>query len=615
MERIDTVIVGAGEPTEPSLETTLLTIPGWHGLAMAKTHFEARPDATLVVFDTASTVGGVWAEERLYPGLKTNNLVGTYEFSDFPMTYGRFSVKPGQHIPGRAVHNYLTAFADHFGLMPRIRLNRKVLSAELLSDGSWLLKVVVARSDSLSPDAETLVACKLVVATGLTSEPHQPVFAGQGQFNRDFFHAKELKHRADSIERATSVVVLGGNKSAWDTCFFAAKCGAHVHMVMRPGGGGPSWVWPLFFSPLKISVQRLASTRFFTWFDPCIWSEKAGLISWIRYALHNTLLGRWIVSKFWSTIGSFAHKAHRYGEHPETRKLKPWVSPFWMGNSLSIHNYTSSWFELVRQGRITVHIADVTRLSEGMVHLSDGQDIGVDAFVCCTGWTTRPPIRFLPDKTMGMLFPRQGERGDQDLFDEVRNDIFANIPALKHGPRRTPPEGTGQPTIDDSSAKVSSNAAAPYRLYRFLVPPHETFLHYRNIAFIGSHLALTATMIAQIQALWITAFFMGEIDHLKPEVLDQDRVRYSAILHSEYSRIRHPHIAGGAGDRCPDLAFDCLPYMDLLLDDLGLQRYRKAMKAGIWAEIFHRYGPSDYVGMVQEWLSQRQLNLPTEVIL
>ncbi|UNI24560.1 hypothetical protein JDV02_010295 [Purpureocillium takamizusanense] len=517
------------------------------------------------------------------------------------MTFEQFGVKPGQHIPGQVVHDYLTAFANNFNLMPRMRLNQKVLSAELLNDGSWLLRLVSTKSHGEGPVPETLVASKLVVATGLTSEPQWPVFEGREHFKRELFHAKELKDRTDSIERAKSVVVLGGNKSAWDTCFFAAKCGAHVHMVMRPGGGGPSWVWPLFFSPFKVSVQRLASTRFFTWFDPCIWSEETGLISWIRAGLHNTCVGRWIVSKFWNCIGSFAHKAHRYDDHPETRKLKPWVSPFWMGNSLSIHNYTSSWFELVRQGRITVHIADVVRLSEGTVHLSDGEDVAADAFVCCTGWKTRPPILFLPDEVAGMMLPRQGREDDQELSDRARRDVFARIPALKAGPKRTLPDGT----VQGSKHAVPDNTGSPYRLYRFLIPLDERSLQHRNIAFIGSHLALNATMIAQIQALWVTAFFMNEIDHLKPKVIDQKEVRYSAFLHSEYGRIRHPHIAGGAGERCPDLAFDCLPYMDLLLSDLGLHQFRKSRETGIWSEIFHRYGPSDYVGLVQEWLYSR----------
>ena len=70
----------------------------------------------MLIVDSAASVGGTWCKERLYPGLKTNNLVGTYEFGDFPMTYEGFGVKPDTHIPGAAVNDYLTQFTEHFDL-------------------------------------------------------------------------------------------------------------------------------------------------------------------------------------------------------------------------------------------------------------------------------------------------------------------------------------------------------------------------------------------------------------------------------------------------------------------------------------------------------------------
>ncbi|UPL02775.1 hypothetical protein LCI18_013709 [Fusarium solani-melongenae] len=586
MERLDIVIIGAG----------------WHGLAMAKTYLEVCPDASMAIFDGAASIGGTWAKERLYPGLKTNNLLGTYEFSDFPMTPGRFDVKEGQHIPGQAVHEYLTQFADHFYLTSRIQLRQKVETAELLEDGSWSLRVASTESET---EPRTVVAKKLVVATGLTSEPFMPKFAGEKDFNRPFFHAKELRDRADEVENAREVVVLGGNKSAWDTCFFAAKTGAHVHMVMRPSGGGPSWVWPVLFSPWKVSVQRLAATRFFTWFDPCIWSESSGTVGWVRSALHGTRLGRVVVSKFWNTLQGFAEKAHRYDDHPETRRLRPWVSPFWMGNSLSIHNYASPWFDLVREGKITVHIANVSSLSDGTVHLSNGENLNVDAFVCCTGWATEPPVRFLPKEMKPELgLQRSNSIEDREMTEMARAEIFRRLPAVRGPPNRNLPPGTAIPIskAPTSPGKTSSG----YQLYRFLVPSDEKLLRQRNIAFIGSHLALNATMIAQLQALWVTAFFVDELPHLTVDTFDHNKVRYETILHNEYSAIRHPHEAGGAGARCPDLAFDCLSYMDLLGNDLGLSRYRKYGRTGVWSEMFYRYGPSDFKGMVQEWLDKRR---------
>ncbi|CAH0055901.1 unnamed protein product [Clonostachys solani] len=588
MKELDIAIIGAG----------------WHGLAMAKTYLEVCPDANLAIFDEAASVGGTWAKERLYPGLKTNNLLGTYEFSDFPMTPDRFDVKEGNHIPGHAVHDYLIQFADHFHLLSRLQMRQKVETAELLEDGSWSLNIMTAGATDGKP--RTIVAKKLVVATGLTSKPFMPTFEGQKDFNRPLFHAKDLRSRAGEVEQAQSVVVLGGNKSAWDTCFLAAKTGTHVHMVMRPGGGGPSWVWPVLFSPFKVSIQRLAATRFFTWFDPCIWSESGGSVGWLRRALHGTRAGRAVVSRFWNALQGYAQRAHCYDNHPETQRLKPWVNPFWMGNSLSIHNYTSPWFDLVREGKITVHIADVTSLSDGVVHLSNNEELHVDAFVCCTGWATEPPIRFLPEGLKPALGLQRGNTtNEQQMTEKARTEIFGRFPAVQASPRRCLPPGTAVP--NSKATTTSPKAPSPsYRLYRFLVPSGEKFLRQRNVAFIGSHLALNATMIAQLQALWVTAFFQDELPHLTTDSVDYDQVKYEAILHNEYSAIRHPHEAGGAGSRCPDLAFDCLSYMDLLGSDLGLPRYRKYARTGIWSEMFHRYGPNDFKDMVQEWLNKKR---------
>ena len=105
----------------------------------------------------------------------------------------------------------------------------------------------------------------------------------------------------------------------------------------------------------------------------------------------------------------------------------------------------------------------------------------------------------------------------------------------------------------------------PYQLYRFSVPPTSHFIEQRNIAFIGAHLALNATTVAQAQTLWITAFFQDELPHLKHAEIDLQGVQYQTILQSEHCRLRHPPDGGGAGERCPDLIFDGLLYIDLLL--------------------------------------------------
>jgi hypothetical protein len=569
---------------------------------MAKTYHEVCPDRTMLVVDSAQSVGGTWAEERLYPGLKTNNIIGSYEFSDFPMVPEHFAVQPGQHIPGAVVHEYLGRFAKEFDLTSRMRLRTKVESAEMQESGAWLLQV--RKLGVGSHQISTLLARRLVVATGLTSEPHIPEYKGRESFTGKFLHSRQLRDRADDIRQSKDVVVVGANKSAWDTCYTAAMAGARVSMVIRPGGGGPSWVWPVML-PFGLSLQKMATTRFFTLFDPCLWGEDNGGFSWARRLLHRTWLGRQLVKCFWRMLAIPVLSANGYSTHPELAKLKPWSPMFWMANSLGVHNYETDWFELVKQGKINVHVGDVTSLSGSKVLLSNGVVLLADTFVSCTGWQVAPPIKFLPEGITAELgIPGLGATRDTLLVQKAGEEILRAVPELQPGPVKTLPKGSA-PIVSTRDGKAST----PYRLYRFMVPPSPKLLEVRNVAFIGAHLALNAITVAQAQALWITAFFEDEIPHLKRSKLDVKDIHYRTILQSEYCRLRHPPDGGGAGERCPDLIFDGLLYIDLLLRDVGIDNFRKH---GVWQELFHRYLPKDYAGMTIDLRSRLQNGAPAQ---
>lgn len=49
-----------------------------------------------------------------------------------------------------------------------------------------------------------------------------------------------------------------------------------------------------------------------------------------------------------------------------------------------------------------------------------------------------------------------------------------------------------------------------------------------------------------------------------------------------------------------DFVFDAVPYMDLMMRDLGLQANRKQG----WADVWQPYGPADYRGCVDEWVEK-----------
>ncbi|KAG9232738.1 hypothetical protein BJ875DRAFT_485775 [Amylocarpus encephaloides] len=583
-EQFDLVVVGAG----------------WFGLAATKTYLEVHPDARVVLLEAESSVGGVWGKNRLYPGLKSNNMVGTYEFSDFPMDEKTWGVKPGQHIPGQTLHNYLTAYAKKFNVLPRVRFNCKVESVERGEKGGWILK-------TSANAAASMVTKKLVVATGVTSQAFLPTFEGQESFGEPLFHSKDFLAHADTIKTKKRVTILGGTKSAWDAVYAYAIEGVEIDWVIRESGHGPCWMAPPYVTPLKKWLEKLAHVRFLTWMSPCIWGEADGY-GGIRSWLHGTAVGRFLVDRFWAILGGDLVTLNKYDSHPETAKLKPWIGAFWTGTSLSILNYDTDFFELVKGGKIKVHIADITQLSKGKVHLSSGEVLESETLLCSTGWKHSTPFTFIPSGLESELgLPHVQTSEVEPLTEQVDAEILSLYPRLAKQPKKNE---KFKPLCDTKAVLQNEESLSALNLYRFMVPANAELLATNDIAFAGNLMAITTAIIAQTQALWITAYFDGKMLPFSATIhstaeLDErvTALQHSATLHNRFGKWRYP---GGWCGKIPDFVFDALPYVDLLLKDLDLKTRRKG---GWLKEISEPYGPEDYPGIVQEWLDKDKKDL------
>jgi cation diffusion facilitator CzcD-associated flavoprotein CzcO len=145
------------------------------------------------------------------------------------MTTERFGVKPRQHMPGKVIHDYLEAYAQEFGIAQCVRLNTKVLSAEHLPEGGWILEISSAGSET----TVKVSSQRLIVATGLTSEPFMPHINGQEDFNRPLFHIKDFRKHEETIHTGKRVTVFGGTKSAWDAVYAYGTRGVQVDWIIR----------------------------------------------------------------------------------------------------------------------------------------------------------------------------------------------------------------------------------------------------------------------------------------------------------------------------------------------------------------------------------------------
>lgn len=554
----------------------------------------------MLLLEAASSIGGVWAKHRLYKGLKSNNMLGTYEYSDFPMDEATFGIKPGQHIPGLVIQKYMEAYVQYFSFSDCVRLEHHVESARHTSDGTWQLTV------SHGADTTTIDTKKMIVATGITSQAYLPTFKGQESFDAPLFHCRDLlQHQGAVLRSGERATVFGGTKSAWDAAYACATAGMKVDWIIRESGHGPVWMAPPYVTPLKKWLEKLVTTRLLTWFSPCIWGEADGYTG-VRSFLHGTWLGRKIVDAFWAILADDVVQLNEYDKHPEMKKLKPWVGPFWIASSLSILNYPTNFFDLVKDGTIKVHIADLERLSDHTVHLSSGEALPSSALICSTGWRCTPNLKFLPegiDRELG--FPWSVDPLNENMVKEADEEILRRFPRLRDQPKPNP---NYTPLDEQSEAAVPH----PFRLAKFMVPL--SLVKERSLAFMGITMTINTTLIAQTQALWISAYFKGNLtpatrescplavragSDLKTEDTSEIDLAWETALFTEFGKYRYP---GGFGRRNPDFVFDAIPYVDLMLGELGLSPQRKH---GLLARCFQPYGVEDYRGLVEEWKSKQ----------
>ncbi|EJT73105.1 hypothetical protein GGTG_09955 [Gaeumannomyces tritici R3-111a-1] len=610
VEEVDQVVIGAG----------------FAGLASAKASLQLHPERSLVVLEAAPTVGGVWAAHRLFDGLRTNNMLGTYEYPDFPMDTATFGVKPGEHIPGRVVHKYLNAYAAKFGVADKIRCGWDVVSAEHQEDeGGWRLTVAAAGG------TKKILARRLVVATGLTSEPFMPHIEGQETYGNPIFHRMSSEEDEGLLTKAKNFTVFGGTKSAWDAVYAAATKGVQVDWIIRESGHGPTWMAPPYVTPLKKWLEKLVVTRLLTWFSPCIWGDADGFAG-VRSLLHGTWMGRAVVNTFWGILGGDVVTLNKFDSHPELAKLKPWSNPMFVASSFSILNYPTDFFELVRAGTVRVHIADLKGLSKGKVHLADGTALPSDALCCVTGWKHVPAFKMLPeglDARLGVPHPAAGSPlANPARLGRADAEILMRFPRLRNQPVQNAKlkplleEGSGlDAAATDVSRGPQDESLTAWALHRLIAPPDAGQVRrHRDVAFAGVMMNFDVPMVSHVQALWIQAYFD---DALAPGVVprrlpedeaddydDEDdgaedaeveALKYQTVLHSRFGKWRYP---AGHGDKFPDFVFDALPYIDWLVGDLGLRVHRKK---NLLAEALQPYGPEDYADLFSEWVAKKRV--------
>ena len=487
------------------------------------------------------------------------------------------------------MHQFFKQYAQRFDVLRRIDFETRVLEVTRLEyQQGWNLKVQKPSGQ------EELQTRKLIIATGVTNQPHRPHIEGAENFDGPIVHSAELGKQSGSIVKdpeIKTVVVLGGGKSAYDAVFLAAMAGKEVEWIVRKTGKGPSWVFPshVQLGPIRAWREKLPLRRILSCFSPWFWQDG---LSWLRYFLHFTGIGKKITQTFWADIHHTTLKECLYAKEEPLNILEPEQSPFWYGTHSGVYNFSPDLFDFLRSGKVRVRREDITHLSSQSIHLANGVAMQAEALITATGFTVKPAYVFSPSTIHSDLgIPTtQLTQPQRDFWSHLNHKaeltIVSKYPRLLLGPFKSPSSNVVQPYNPGIDPELQHT---PFRLYRAIAPPGLTTQGDRSLVFIGMFSNISNFIRLELQCLWAYTYMTHQLP------IDTDTVFEETALFSRYARYRSPY---GHGRFFPDLVFDQVPYFDVLMQDLGLPFWRKK---SWFKELFSPYGPEDYRGVVQEW--------------
>lgn len=251
---------------------------------------------------------------------------------------------------------------------------------------------------------------------------------------------------------------------------------------------------------------------------------------------------------------------------------------------------------------MTVRREDIAHLSDHQIHLADGTELSVDALIASTGFSGKPTISFSPKSIHSDLgVPSSDYDQSQRFFwSELNNEadlaIGTQFPRLLRGPFKAPDSDTPQPFNPGMTAEVSYT---PWRLYRGIAPPGLTAAGDHSLVFIGM-ISNSATAIRlEVQCLWALAYLNGKLSSIDKNISEKKVFRETALF-QRFTQHRAPY---GHGAFYPDLIFEQIPYLDVLLNDLGLETRRKK---NVFRELFEPYSQLDYQNIVLDWVRKNR---------
>ncbi|KAF2869540.1 hypothetical protein BDV95DRAFT_577622 [Massariosphaeria phaeospora] len=569
-EVLDIVIVGAG----------------LSGISAARFYLDVHPESNVVVLEKDTSIGGPWGKSRMYPGFWSQSGIRMSGFSDVPFSVPKDAEVCNDIYEAKYVSDYLENYVDSHvyaekPLRDRIRLDFAVGRITKALD-IW---IVEGEQDGASRSFKTK---RLIVATGITSEPKMPILAGSSTFGGQILHQNDygtFMTQPSSI--AQKVAVIGAGKSAADAVYGLVKAGHEVHWIIRKSGDGPG----AFTNPADnakgpfLNDPELAATRMFATMSPGCFTQPN---AWTRF-LHGTSLGDKVLEGVFNGADEKCKKIGNFHGRPGAldgfEDLESNVKLFWVTGQFGLIQRPDFWDTVAPNVR--VHSHDIARLENHKVVLKDGPSLPMDVIVCATGFRNDFSF-FSAEQRIQLGLPHL--RADDEAEASWRTlEATADKEVLQKYPKLATP-----PPVSLAPDSPSLNRITPNRLYNCILPITD-----HSIAFHGNIYGPNGFRIAEVQAIWTTALFDGIVQLPGKQAMQQDIAWVNA-----FNRRRYP-TKGALGNF---FHYDMMGYLDRLLGQVGLTSYRK----GWWADLMYPLIASDLQGTTGEYLRKYRAKMEGE---
>jgi dimethylaniline monooxygenase (N-oxide forming) len=573
------------------------------GLVTAARYLQRHPDCDLAILEQDDCVGGVWSKKRNYSTFWTQWTYGIAEFADFAMERPPAEDMKQDLFKSKHTTKYLEDYADHIriagrSVRDRIQFNVKIGSVDK-KDRRWRL----ACSDRDGNNSRIVTAARVMMANGQASVPRMPDLPGHDLFSGKIIHSLNYGE-SNVIEDPTvlHVAVFGGGKSAADMVYEAVKAGKTVSWVIRKTGDGSTV--PGFFAPPDVptpyqNVGFAAQTRLMSSLQPSFINKD----TWWTWFLHRTSYGVRLVKWIFDSADKGIRKRAAYHERkstkgfeklqyetPSVQRLLPWYWTcaddsrlFWQNGVGGVLHH-ADFYPLVAE-KVDVYRAKVKRLQGNELYLDDevGTHFPCDAILCGTGWQRGLDIFSDELKVqLGLPYPKELDSissKETAKWEQLVADADKNIYNRFHILRSPPPH----PHIEESRT--------PYKLYHGIAPLHDNTILFMNHVVLSNKL-----LCAEVQAMWAVAHFDGNIK-VPPDVKERNIATWIAWCRRRYLS------NGGLGNVA---SFDGIPYVDNLLEEMGLSAHRKK---GWLRDFFAPVLPADLGKAWAEYLQKNPAGL------